>query len=272
MIKKILKKSLDSFGLEVQRSTDRIIQVHQENMIGMFKRAFEHLTGGQESNNEVINFCNYVITSSGKTHSQLFQDYAYLYHCNKNMSPNNGIFVEVGVGNGTDHSNSLFLENHLKMDGLLIEPDPRQAESIKRNRTARYAGVAVSETVGTITFHMASTPELSWVGSEKPDDGLDRNAVQSKTVPSMPLDDILEKNLNHEESIEYLSIDVEGGELNVLKGFTYSKWKPKFITIEHNRVDDIKKAMSDFFCDDYKIVLSELSDCDMWLLRKDLCK
>jgi hypothetical protein len=53
------------------------------------------------------------------------------------------------------------------------------------------------------------------------------------------LDTIIEKELNNINKIDIMSIDVEGGELNVLKGLNLIKYRPTIICVENffNRQD-----------------------------------
>jgi hypothetical protein len=62
-------------------------------------------------------------------------------------------------------------------------------------------------------------------------------------VRKMRLDDLLEdSNIEHE--IDFISIDVEGHEYEVLQGFTLKRWKPKILVIEDNsnRSDPLVRA------------------------------
>lgn len=54
-----------------------------------------------------------------------------------------------------------------------------------------------------------------------------------KNISCMTLNSVLEKYKAPKE-IDYLSIDVEGSEMNVLKGLTFENYDIKLITIEHN--------------------------------------
>ena len=52
-----------------------------------------------------------------------------------------------------------------------------------------------------------------------------------KKIKTVTLNDVLKK-INFYEEIDYLNIDVEGMELNVLAGFNITKFKPKVISVE----------------------------------------
>ena len=52
-------------------------------------------------------------------------------------------------------------------------------------------------------------------------------------VPQKTLNSIIETELSYITEIDVISIDVEGGELNVLKGIDLNKYKPKILVIEN---------------------------------------
>tara|TARA_B110000027_G_scaffold5093_1_gene4736 strand:- start:193 stop:513 length:321 start_codon:yes stop_codon:yes gene_type:complete len=53
-----------------------------------------------------------------------------------------------------------------------------------------------------------------------------------KKVETMPLNEILEKTNYKNIQIDFLSIDIEGSEMKVLKNFNFSKYLPKVIVVE----------------------------------------
>ena len=59
-----------------------------------------------------------------------------------------------------------------------------------------------------------------------------KNAILKKNIKTSTLNNIIEKSNFKNKEIDYVSIDVEGFELNVLKGFDLKKYKPKALSIE----------------------------------------
>ena len=109
-----------------------------------------------------------------------------------------------------------------------------------------------------------ATAELSFVGNDVPSDNLHRPVLESRVVHTMTLDEILSEHRTP-EGLDYLSIDVEGHELEVLGGFDVQRWKPKVITIEYNydaiRADVIRSRLPG-----YRQSMSLLSGCDLWFV------
>ena len=62
------------------------------------------------------------------------------------------------------------------------------------------------------------------------------NGFYEKKIQVDKLDNILNNSKYKNRKIDFLNIDVEGEELNVLKSLNFKKYKPKLICVEiHNR-------------------------------------
>lgn len=142
----------------------------------------------------------------------------------------NGVCVEIGALDGVRHSNTLYFEQH-GWTCLLIEPNPSCCEMIRSRRNARLFECAVSDSPGELTFVVCDeVPELSgfqpfWDRIKR-----ERGTTKEVQVRVRKLDDILaEANIG---PIDFLTIDVEGHELSVLRGFSIEKWKPRVVILE----------------------------------------
>ena len=134
--------------------------------------------------------------------------------------PAHGVFVEIGVGNGRDHSNTLWLEER-GWQGLLIEADPRLHDQIRANRKATLVPCAIGSKQAP--FCLMNNKYLS---------GFLRTHGQLIDVVTKRLTEILEEY--HIESVDVLSIDTEGTEIDVWETFDCSKFKPKVVFAEWN--------------------------------------
>lgn len=148
--------------------------------------------------------------------------------------------VDVGANDGVTGSVSL----HFEQAGwrcVLVEPNPELCVRLRRERSAFLFEGAASSGKGVTTLMLAEGADLSHaVSSIEPGaeadivrQGLSVRAVEVKTAP---LDDILEEAGVTPGEIAFVSIDVEGHEPTVLKGFTLSRWKPRVIIIEDNSI------------------------------------
>jgi FkbM family methyltransferase len=152
----------------------------------------------------------------------------------------NGICVEIGANDGiTDSMTYYFEKNGWRC--LLVEPIPELFNEIIRNRNCLAFNCAAALSNGDATFYVAESVE--GMSSLNPTDEhiehINRigGKIKEIIVRTRTVDDILSEA--RIDKIDFISIDVEGNELDVLKGFSINKYFPKIIIIEDNsnRVD-----------------------------------
>ena len=148
-----------------------------------------------------------------------------------------GYFVEVGANDPHARSQTWHLEQ-AGWTGVLIEPQPELAGKLRANRSAKVYAVACSspENAGrTLPLHVAGP--LSALNRERMAPGAEPEQVIQ--VPVRTLDSILEEAGTH-PGFDFLSIDVEGHEIEVLRGFDLARWRPRLILLE-DHVGDLSK-------------------------------
>lgn len=157
--------------------------------------------------------------------AQIFQDLYVLYKLGQKRG---GYFVEFGAMDGVNISNTYRLETSYGWKGILAEPNPVFHEALAKNRKARIDRRCVwRETGANVEFDMAERSELSSVA------GFSRAASAQKTmVATVSLRDLLSEH-KAPAIIDYLSVDTEGSELEILQAFDFS-YRFRVITIEHN--------------------------------------
>jgi FkbM family methyltransferase len=150
-----------------------------------------------------------------------------------------GVCVEVGANNGVDGSTTLHFEE-LGWDCILVEPNPMLCRELRERRKARLFECAASSATGTAILHVAVGAEQSHVvsalGDElKPAQILKEHGFRTEPVEVAirRLDDILDE-ARPQGIIDFISIDVEGHELELLKGFSLDRWRPVVLIIEDN--------------------------------------
>jgi FkbM family methyltransferase len=182
-----------------------------------------------------------------------------------------GTFVEVGVGNGVDFSNTYVLEKKFNWSGLLIEPNRSSMEEIKAARSAVLDTRAASAVSGaSVSFeeiiseklysHISGTGVRQFGEHEK-------NIYEVETVT---LDDAFKQ---HElpSSIDFLSIDTEGNELDVLAGVNMDKYQIGFLAVEHNyRAGDLAALKKLLEPKGYRQILPEISMVDAWFVHSSI--
>jgi FkbM family methyltransferase len=140
-----------------------------------------------------------------------------------------GYFVEVGANDPERWSQTFHLEN-LGWSGILVEPQPDLAEALQRRRKAKVFCVACSspENAGKrMTLHIAGglsslDPKLR-VAGVRPEGTIE--------VPLETLDEILTA-ADAPSPIDFLAVDVEGHEIEVLRGLDFARFRPRLVLVE----------------------------------------
>ncbi len=212
------------------------------------------------------NFLKFIKSHSlKKSHSQLFQDFLPLYFLNNRTQ---GFFVEVGVGDGVSNSNSYVLEKHFGWSGILVEPNSFFLKSIKQNRNASFVNLAAGAKDGTAeTLVSTDNGEYSYISNDYVGTGIRRESILDQSVVTKTLCSIL-RELKAPKIIDMLSIDVEGYELEVLKGIDFTEQIFQVVCIEHN-YNAIKRAEIEriFVKNGYLKVLPYASQFDSFYVR-----
>jgi len=141
-----------------------------------------------------------------------------------------GYFVEIGAGDPVQSSQTWHLEQK-GWHGVLVEPIPELCESLRRNRARSIivqAACGAPEQRGQVQFHISEAFTRSTV--EKNDLSLDVSFTRTDIVDLKTLDDILEEI--DPPNIDFVSIDVEGVQLEVLRGFNLKKYRPQLLLVE----------------------------------------
>lgn len=145
-----------------------------------------------------------------------------------------GYFVEVGANDPRERSQTWHLEQ-AGWKGVLIEPQPDLAAELRNRRKANVFGVACSspENAGRVLpLHVAGP--LSSLNRQRMAPGSTPEGVIN--VPVRTLDAVLEE-AGTPVGLDFLSIDVEGHEIEVLRGFDIARWRPRLILLEDHVAD-----------------------------------
>ena len=163
------------------------------------------------------------------------------------QNKHDGVFVDVGAHDGIAINNTYFLEKELGWTGICIEPNPTVFENLKKNRSCLCIQACAAAQEGVVKFiqakgytemlsgmvHTFDPRHLTRLKREITQHGGSYSIID---VPALNLNTILkEHGFFH---IDFLSIDVEGGEFEILKTIDFGTVDVSVICIENNYNDN----------------------------------
>jgi len=145
-----------------------------------------------------------------------------------------GFYVDVGCGNPIKNNNTFQLYKNFNWSGINIDLDKDNIKLFNKSRpTDENINEAVSDNFKETTlFFYHAKSSLNTINKEnvKYQKAKIRRSLKVNTVT---LNSILEKSKFNAQEIDFLSIDVEGSELLILKNFNFNKYKTKVIVVEY---------------------------------------
>ena len=181
----------------------------------------------------------------------------------------NGYFVEFGATNGIDISNTYLMEKEFGWNGILAEPARCWHQALKTNRGAHIETNCVwRDSDSVLDFNEVDNADLSTINSFSSTAFYKeaRKSGKSYDVKTISLNDLLSK-YNAPKQIDYLSIDTEGSELEILNNFDFSKHQFSVITCEHNFTSMREKIFTLLSSNGYVRQFQELSKFDDWYVK-----
>lgn len=223
-----LESRIDTLKTEVELLQAELMLAHTRHQIGP-GAAMSAPAGEAEAPDD------FATRLKGRSPSQLGQD---LWVLARSSYKRGGFFVEFGATDGVLLSNSYMLERDFDWNGICAEPNPQMYAKLKENRRCTVSDACIGPTTGEEVRFVAADVYggiEKWAFEDSHADKRDayRRAGNVSTMTTISLNDLLLK-LGAPRSIDYLSIDTEGSEFEILSTFPFSEWNVRLITVEHN--------------------------------------
>ena len=201
-------------------------------------------------------FVNYLREKMRPAYRRFFV-YAALNSLDRKVAkylPDRGIFIEAGANDGLNQSNTLFLARSRSWQGILVEPVPRLFERCKKNRSESFCvnAALVSPEESGVIIDLIDVDLMTSVRRSK-NFSFDESHIKSgeivqsisrKTVSAVgkTISEII--SASGQVSIDFLSLDVEGFELEALKGITKEEHFPNFILVETKQIGLVLEVLN----------------------------
>jgi FkbM family methyltransferase len=185
-----------------------------------------------------------------------------------------GFFVEFGATDGINLSNTYMLEKNFGWKGILAEPARSWHASLRNNRSAEIESKCIwTESGKVLQFNETEVGELSTLDSFS---NHDSHAYSRENGIKYPVETISLLDLlvayKAPSFIDYLSIDTEGSEFEILEHFDFNAYTFGFISCEHNFTENRGKIFELLSRQGYVRVFEQYSQFDDWYLHKSLVK
>lgn len=186
----------------------------------------------------------------------------------------NGFFIDIGAHDGVSISNSLFFEKYRKWEGICVEPNPIVYKELIKNRTSLNLNVCIGNSNEIVRFAQIEgySEMLSGVTSKYDERHLSRikseiiqkgGEIKSILVQMLRLDTIKEIE---NRSIDFISIDTEGNEFDIIKSIDFKNVNIKAIVIENNYKD---KEFEKYLKSSNFILLTNLQTDEIYIHKNE---
>lgn len=155
-----------------------------------------------------------------------------------------GVFVEIGAHDGISFSNSYFFEKNLGWSGICVEPNPYVFNELKSNRNCITEQLCISDSNTKKEFLLCTgymlemysglldnydPRHLERINTEMHLFGGDKQVIW---IDCRTLKNLFEKH--QIKYIDFLSIDIEGGEKTALQSIDFESVTINVIIVENN--------------------------------------
>lgn len=256
LLKNTIRYILSFFGITVIKKANFDKILNDINELRIQSRKLTLLESNQSNEHKTL-----FIEFFEKSKSQLLQD---LFVLSTLQFKENGFFIEFGAADGIKFSNSWLLEKHFHWQGILAEPARSWHKDLEKNRKSKIETKCVWSTSNeTLSFSEDTVAELSTLTKFDNDSNKLKTRLDHYKVMTISLNDLLLIH-NAPNEIDYLSIDTEGSEFDILNAFDFQKYKIKIITCEHNFTPQREQIFALLSQNGYKRVFEEISSFDDW--------
>lgn len=155
----------------------------------------------------------------------------------------NGVFVDIGAHDGITCSNTWFFEKQRNWRGVCVEPNSAVFKRLRANRSAHSVDCCIAARTGTEKFQRIAgySEMLSGIAGrftaehrKRIFDEMQQFGGSSEIVdiPAKTFADVVDEAGIAE--VDYLSIDTEGTEIEILKSIDFRKYTIHAVTVDHN--------------------------------------
>lgn len=146
-----------------------------------------------------------------------------------------GFYIDIGAHHPIKYSNTYIFYKR-GWNGINIDAMPDSMNEFKKIRPKdKNIQAAISNENTNVTFYIFNEPALNTLNSEEAKSKDNKNGyriVKEIKVDTIKLSELLAIQMENNQEIDFMSIDTEGNDLNVLKSNDWEKYRPNLIMVE----------------------------------------
>ena len=175
----------------------------------------------------------------------------------------NGFYLDIGCGHPIKNNNT-YLLNKKGWSGINIDLDNENIDLFNSYRKKDInIATAVSDKEGEADLYFYhSKSALNTISKQNAEFQKAKVSIIRK-IKTQTINKIIENSQYKDKKIDFLSIDVEGSELIILKNFDFKKYSPKVIVVEYLDLSLKKLEIKNLNIDNiiksdiYKLIISK---------------
>lgn len=157
-----------------------------------------------------------------------------------------GFYVDVGAHHPKRFSNTYLFYLH-GWRGINVDPRPGMKSDFESLRPRDVnLELGVSQTPGTLTYYEFNDPALNTFSPEMAARRHNKNGyhiTREARIPTAPLREILKEHLPAGQNIDFLTVDVEGLDMEVLHSNDWTTYRPSYVLAEDVRVQELAQVL-----------------------------
>ena len=169
----------------------------------------------------------------------------------------NGFYVDVGCYHPI-HRNNTYLLHKQNWHGINIDTSQFSIDlfNYMRPKDLNYNCAISNKNEFIKLFYQKELSQLSTTEKNQAEIVFQGN-IKEKEIEAFTLDEILNRDKYKNSKIDFLDIDVEGGDLKVLEGLSFDKFKPELVCVEIHAKEIKKSDIYNFLTDkNYELLWS----------------
>ncbi len=165
-------------------------------------------------------------------YSQQGEDLAIARYFNNKQ---NGYYVDVGAFHPFVYSNTCYFHKR-GWRGINIEPNPDAVDLFSIHRPGDInLNVAIGSAKGSLTYYKFNQPALNTFSKQHKDAWEEKEGYHVEEMlqlPLRPLHEILSEHLPGNTTIDFMTVDVENLDMEVLVSNDWTKYRPELLLVE----------------------------------------